>query len=548
MAIKNLKSLLFTFCLIILCTSTTQAQFSFYDSALGSDGLYRQKWNVLHYEIFVEPDINSKTISGYNNITFFDNGAQLMQIDLKQPMQVDKIEGKFGDINFRRDSNIVWVMLRDTAAKFKINPDTNFIKIYFSGKPKIARNPPWDGGWVWKKDAYKNPWISVACQGEGGSLWYPCKDANFDKPELGATLKIKVPDSLEAVGNGRLANVTFDSAGKKTFTWVVTAPISTYNIVPYIGKYVPIEDVYTGEKGTLTLDYRILYYNKDKAAKHFTQVKEMLKAFEFWFGPYPFYADGYKLVEAPFLGMEHQSAIAYGNNFKQGYYGTDLSKSGWGLKWDFIIIHESGHEWFGNSISYRDVADMWINEGFTNYSEVLFTDYYYGLNAGNEYLIGLKNNIKNDIPVTGVYGVHNEGSDDMYYKAAAMIHIIRQLVNNDDKFRKMLREMNKKFYHSSVSAAEIENFIISYTGLKISKVFEQYLHTVKVPELNVKINKKHLYYKWSNCVEGFNMPVKIITSQGKKILLHPSEKIKRIKISGNSITVVKNFYVTLTFN
>ena len=259
----------------------------------------------------------------------------------------------------------------------------------------------------------------------------------------------------------------------------------------------------------------------------------MMKAFEHWFGPYPFYKDGYKLVEAPFLGMEHQSGIAYGNHFLQGYMGRDLSGTGWGLNFDFIIVHESGHEWFGNNITTKDIADMWVHEGFTNYSETLFTEYYYGKNAGSDYVIGTRKNVANDRPVIGAYHVQNEGSGDMYYKAGNMIHIIRQLMKNDEKFRMLLRVINKDFYQQTVTTATVEQYIIAKTGLNLTKIFDQYLRTIKIPVLEYKLEKNNLQYRYSNCVDGFNMPIKINLNENKWI--YPTNSWKTLKLNNASV-------------
>ncbi|MCX6210543.1 MAG: M1 family aminopeptidase, partial [Bacteroidetes bacterium] len=310
-------------------------------------------------------------------------------------------------------------------------------------------------------------------------------------------------------------------------SWIVTQPINTYCIVPYIGNYINFTDTFVGEKGTLDLSYWVLDYNKEKAQEQFKQVKPMLKAFEYWFGAYPFYEDGYKLVEAPYLGMEHQSAIAYGNGFQNGYKGRDLSGSGWGLKWDFIIVHESGHEWFANSITTNDIADMWVHEGFTNYSEVLFTEYYYGKEAANDYCYGLRKNIANDIPIIGPYGVNKEGSGDMYYKASNMIHSIRNALNNDKKFRKILRGMNEKFYHKTIDGKDIEQYLIEQTGLDLQKTFDQYLTTIQIPTLEYYFKGKKLFYRYSNCIDGFNMPI-TIPSNNKTIIPTTSWQHKRL--------------------
>lgn len=544
-----MKSIHFLFFIALFFSSKVDAQFkinhnkfTLQDTLRGSNGLARQKWDVLKYDITVEPDINKKTISGCNAITFMDSGVHQIQIDLQEPMMIDSVLLLSASIPFIRDKNIYWLTINPSNEELKNDLQKKTIKIYFHGKPKMARNPPWDGGWIWEKDANKNPFISVACQGLGASVWYPCKDIQSDEPNNGCSLNIILPDSLMGVSNGRLINTSKYDSSKTLYSWLVTAPINNYNIVPYIGKYTHLQDSFQGLKGTLDLDYWILPDHAQLAKKQFEDVKRMLSAFEYWFGPYPFYEDGYKLVEAPHLGMEHQSAIAYGNKFRNGYLGEDLSGSGWGLKWDFIIVHESGHEWFANSLTTADIADMWVHEGFTCYSETLFTEYYYGKEAANSYLQGLRKNIINDEPIIGPYGVNKEGSGDMYYKAANMLHTMRQIINDDNKFRAMLIGMNEKFYHSIVTTSEIESYINHFTQIDFSKVFDQYLRTTKIPTLEYYTNKRQLFYRWSNCVEGFNMKTKL---QSSKIWLSPTTNWKHTKFK-NSIPfkIDSNFYIT----
>jgi aminopeptidase N len=299
--------------------------------------------------------------------------------------------------------------------------------------------------------------------------------------------------------------------------------------VPYIGQYVNFTDTLMGEKGKLDLSYWVLDYNLDKAKKQFGRdVKRMLRAFEYWFGPYPFYEDGFKLVESSHLGMEHQSGIAYGNKFLNGYLGGDLSGSGWGLKWDYIIVHEAGHEWFGNNITTNDIADMWVHEGFTMYSEVLFIEYYYGKKAADEYIQGLRSRISNDIPLIGPYGVNREGSGDMYNKGANLLHTIRQVIDNDDLFRKILRGLNKEFYHKTTSSKEVETYISKQSGKDFSKVFDQYLRNTAIPELECKEKGNNLDYRWTNCVPGFNMPVKLKSG----MWFYPTTQWKKTPIAG----------------
>lgn len=529
------------------------------DTLRGSLNPNRDWWNVYEYNLSVTPDYHSKTISGNCEIRFeavLGGTGKLMQIDLQQPLIIDSIIFQNQRIdNYTRQQNICLVDLSTTVftdakeSLEKKHPVNLYsIKIYYHGKPVEAARPPWDGGWIWEKDKKGRPWMTVACQGLGASVWYPCKDHQSDEPDNGASISITVPDTLTAVANGRLINKTENNNNTATWIWQVTNPINNYNIIPYIGKYTSFADKYIGEtEKNLTLDYWVLDYNLTKAKKQFSRdVKPMLKAFEKWFGPYPFYEDGYKLVESPHLGMEHQSAVAYGNGYENGYLGRDLSGSGWGLKWDFIIIHESGHEWFGNNITSKDIADMWIHEGFTMYSEVLYTEYWFGKKAGNEYAQGLQASIGNDIPVIGPYGVNKEGSGDMYYKGASLIHIIRQIINNDSLFREILRGLNKDFRHKTVSSTEVEEYIITKSGISFTKVFDQYLRTNKVPVLEYKIKGKTLSYRWSNCIEGFNMPLYINCGNTKKKIA-PSPKWQSQTFgscfSEKTFATDKNFYI-----
>ncbi len=551
---------------LFVCTTgmaqplSSKTVFSRADTLRGSITPERAWWDVQHYDITVTPDYNTKTIKGEVTIQFTANGGKQkpMQIDLQAPMEIDRVihgtvnsagAGKVVS-NIKHKENVWWLDFGDYDFPVNAKPVYQYVTISFHGKPREAIRPPWDGGWIWKKDARGNPWMSVACQGLGASVWYPCKDHQSDEPNLGATLNIIVPDSLVAVGNGRLKYKTATGDGTTKYSWAVKAPINNYCIIPYIGKYVNFSETYAGEKGPLTMNYWVLDYNLEKAKKHFTDAPRMMKAFEHWFGPYPFYEDGFQLVDAPHLGMEHQSATAYGNGYKMGYLGSDLSGTGWGLKWDFIIVHESGHEWFANNITTEDIADMWVHEGFTNYSETLFTDYFYGKEAGNDYVIGTRQNIENDIPIIGPYGVNREGSGDMYYKGGNMIHMIRQVVNNDEKFRQLLRGLNQVFYHRVVTGKQVEEYMSKQSGINLSRIFDQYLRSTQIPKLVYRINKGELSYQWLNCVPGFDMPLKIWVSDSTVArMIYPVEgKIKTEQLpAGKSgqydFKPDRNFYI-----
>jgi aminopeptidase N len=529
-----------------------KATFTEADTLRGSLNPRRTWWNVQRYDIKVQPDLARKTIIGENRITFSIVASSVeMQIDLQQPMQIDSVVWNYemGKVlPFTRKGNIAII----SFPKFPKDLKESSITLFFSGKPVIAVRPPWDGGWIWTRDEKGNPWISVACQGLGASVWYPCKDHQSDEPDRGASLTMVVPENLTAVANGRLIREQAIQPGLKSYTWEVKNPINNYNLIPYIGKYTSFSDTLLGEKGKLDLSYWVLENHVEEAKKQFVQAKTMLRAFEYWLGPYPFYEDGYKLVESPHLGMEHQSAIAYGNKFMNGYLGFDLSQSGWGTKWDYIIVHESGHEWFANNITSNDIADMWIHEGFTTYSETLYTEYWFGKQAGNEYNYGIRQNIENQLPIVGYYGVNKEGSGDMYPKTANMIHSIRHAMNNDSLFRQYLREMNRAFYHRQVDYSDVEKITSQFTGWSVSSIFRQYLTTIQIPRLAYAFSAdgKTLFYRWENCLSDFDLPIWINSAGGQVQLFPNGSQWKKwntsVEISTNTIREIeKMYYCTL---
>ncbi|HUR66142.1 MAG TPA: M1 family metallopeptidase [Chitinophagaceae bacterium] len=532
--------------------------FTHQDTLRGSITAERAWWNVVSYNIYVAPDYTSKTLKGWNQVGFdinSDGKNRKMQIDLQEPMMIDSIIFNNKPVKkYVRNGNVYLIdfgsfnfISAKTSLKKKQPVTLHSIKIYFSGKPKEAKNPPWDGGWIWSKDAKGRPWMTVACQGLGASVWYPCKDHQSDEPDQGALIQVKVPDTLIAVANGRFYSKDDQTDGTMLYTWQVKNPINNYNIVPYIGKYVHFSDNFIGEnEKNLSLDYWVLDYNEEKAKKQFGRdVKPMLKAFEYWFGPYPFYEDGYKLIESSHLGMEHQSGVAYGNKYQDGYRGRDLSGSGWGMKWDYIIIHESGHEWFANNITTNDVADMWVHEGFTMYSEPLFIEYHWGKKAADEYVQGIRKNISNDKPLIGPFGVNQEGSGDMYNKGANLLHTIRQIINDDTVFRNILRGLNKDFYHQNVDSKDVEAYFSKHSGKDLSKIFDQYLRTVTIPQLEYKVQGDRVSYRWGNCIAGFAMPFKTIDGEW----LYPTAEWKSAtataQLLSKGLVADKNFYVTV---
>lgn len=508
------------------------------DTLKGSNTSFRNFWDVKKYDFSVEPDFEQKSIKGSNKISFEitrNVTNPIFQIDLQQPMKADKVSGSFPIASYKQDGDFIFIT---TNKKFK-KGEKYTIDVAYSGTPLIAQRPPWDGGWVFTKDEKGNPWMSVADQGIGSSIWLPTKDIWSDEPDNGIIMKIITPNDLVGVGNGRLIDKK-TNGNKTTYTWEVKNPINDYSIIPNIGKYVNFKDTFDGEKGKLDLDYWVLDYNLDKAKKQFQQVKPMLSAFEYWFGPYPFYEDSYKLVDSPYLGMEHQSNVAYGNDYQNGYRGKDLSETGVGLKWDYIIVHESGHEWFANNITAKDQADMWIHESFTMYSEVLFTERYLDKKSADIYMIGLRKKIQNDVPIIGKYGVRNEGSGDMYPKGANMLHTIRQVINDDVKFRQILRGLGKDFYHQTVTTKQIEDYMSSKSGIDLSTIFDQYLRTVKIPTLEYSQNGDTLKFRYTDIVKNLKLPIRINGDQ----TIAPTEEWQTVKLKDNNpIKLDPNYYI-----
>ena len=518
----------------------TNPVFTHQDTLRGSITKERAWWDVKYYHLDIKVNPADSTISGSNTIRYKVLKPQnRMQIDLQEPLIISKVTQDGKELKYQREGNVFYI---DLVAPQQFN-EIKEVVVFYAGKPKTAVNPPWDGGITWSKDANGKPFIGSSCQGLGASAWWPNKDHMYDEVDE-MLMSVNVPKDLMDVSNGRLQSVTDLEDGTKTFNWYVSNPINNYGVNINIGDYVHFSEVYKGEKGDLDCDYYVLRNNLEKAKIQFKDVPRMLKAFEHWFGPYPFYEDSYKLVEAPYLGMEHQSSVTYGNGFKNGYRGIDLSGTGWGLKFDFIIIHESGHEWFANNITYQDIADMWIHESFTNYSESLFVEYYYGKKAGAEYVRGLRNSIENDKPIIGYYDVNNEGSSDMYNKGGNMLHTLRQILNDDEKWRTILRGLNSTFYHQTVTTKQIEDYLCQKVGLDLTPFFDQYLRDIRIPTFEYKFKDNTFSYRWTNCVSAFNMPVKV-TLNGKEKWLKPQAEWTNLrqKTKDLKVEVDRDFYV-----
>lgn len=537
----NILTKLFATLLFFISISITYSQekFTRADTLRGSITPERGWWDLNYYHLDVEIFPETKSITGKNKVRYqVKKEHQVMQIDLQEPLKIVSATQDGQDLKIRKEGAAHFISL----TKKQVQGTYEEIIISYEGQPKEAIRPPWDGGITWQRDDNGKHFIASSNQGIGSSIWWPSKDHPADEVDS-MLISVTVPKDLMNISNGRLRKV--EKKGKtRTYHWFVSNPINDYGVNINIGDYVHFSEKYPGEKGILDMDYYVLRDNLEKAKVQFQDAGRMMEAFEHWFGPYPFYEDSYKLVEAPYLGMEHQSSITYGNGYENGYRGTDLSGTGWGMKFDFIIIHESGHEWFANNITYKDVADMWIHESFTNYSESLFVDYFYGKEAGQEYVRGTRTRIDNKLPIIGRYSVNHRGSGDMYYKGGNILNTLREITNDDEKWRGILRGLNSEFYHQTVTTAQVENYMAQEIGIDLTSFFDQYLRNSSVPVLEHYFSDDNiLNFRWTNCITSFDMPVDLDFGENK-LRVFPTTKWTELKVDQRTeVKVDKDYYV-----
>jgi len=533
---------LYTALILFLSVSLAFAQeqkFTRADTLRGSITPERGWWDLNFYHLDIEVFPESKSIKGNNTVRYkVIEVHQTMQIDLQEPLKILSARQDGQNLEIRKEGAAHFI----TLLKKQVPGAFEEVVITYEGQPKEAVRPPWDGGITWQRDDNGEHFIASSNQGIGSSIWWPSKDHPADEVDS-MLISVTVPKDLMNVSNGRLRKVDTHEL-TKTYHWFVSNPINDYGVNINIGDYVHFSDKYEGEKGILDMDYYVLSYNLEKAKIQFQDARRMMEAFEYWFGPYPFYEDSYKLVEAPYLGMEHQSSVTYGNGFQNGYRGTDLSGTGWGMKFDFIIIHESGHEWFANNITYKDVADMWIHESFTNYSESLFLDYFYGKDAGQEYVRGTRTRIDNKLPIIGRYSVNFRGSGDMYYKGGNILNTLREIINDDEKWRSTLRGLNAEFYHQTVTTKQVEEYMSDQIGMDLSGFFDQYLRNSTLPVLEYYFSDDQtLNYRWTNCINSFDMPVDLELGENK-IRVVPSTRWSELKVSQRTdVQIDADYYV-----
>ena len=529
-------SLLIFFSIISMNSYSQQYNFTKQDTLRGSITPERAWWDLVYYHLDISVKPDEKFIEGSNTITYnVLNSNDRLQVDLQSPLKITKVEQNGNLLDFESQGNAHFIKLLDKQKKGTIQS----VKVYYEGYPKEAVRAPWDGGLSWKRDSNGKHFVATSCQGIGASIWWPNKDHMYDEVDS-MLISVNVPKDLVNVSNGRLKKID-EFEDSKTYHWYVSNPINNYGVNINIGDYLSFAEVYNGEKGPLDMVYYVLRDNIERARTHFKDAPKMMDAFEYWFGPYPFYEDSFKIVEVPYLGMEHQSSITYGNKYMKGYLGRDLSRTGWGLKFDYIIIHEAGHEWFANNITYKDIADMWVHESFTTYSENLFLDYHYGNEAASDYVIGTRDGISNSSPMIGPYGVNKRGSD-LYTKGANLLHTLRQIAKDDEIWRMILRGLNSEFYHQTVDTKQIEEFISSKIGFDLTTFFDQYLRDIRIPNLEYSISDGLLTYRWVDVIDNFTMPLEIEVL-GENIWIYPTTKKKSIEINSDRIKIDRDYYV-----
>lgn len=527
---------------LALASSSLAQNTSRADSIRGGITPERAWWNLKHYQLEVEIKPETKSLVGSNQIRFevLEEDNKSMQIDLQAPMRIDSIQYANQKLTFKQVGDAYYALFPENSNLKKQHIDS--LKIFFSGVPIQAKNAPWDGGIVWKLDDQGKYFAASAVQGIGASAWWPTKEHSYDEPEDGVDLFYTADKEYMLVGNGKLIGY-IEKNDERTWHWQVKSPINNYNISFNLGNYVAIQDSYEGLDGNLALTYYVLAQDEEKAKQHFLQVKDMLEAMEYWFGPYPFYEDSYKLTQAPFVGMEHQSNVAWGNGFRQGYTGTDLSRTGYGMKFDFMIVHESIHEWFGNSLTHKDIADMWLHEGFTSYGEALYVEYFYGKEAGQAYTRGTRNRIENKMPLQGKYHIHDKPNSDIYFKAANMLLTLRQLIKDDVLWREILLNLQKKFRHTVVDSETVELEISKMAKIDLKAFFEVYLRQAEIPTLEWKRTNNKLYYRYTQVPDKYKMPLRIQV-ENKDVWIKPSTKWKKKKMQAElEIKLDPNFYI-----
>jgi aminopeptidase N len=498
-----------------------EAQGNRAETLRGEYGPYRANNDLLFYRLDIRVDPEKKFLSGKNTIRFrMLKDDTRIQLDLAPNLNVDKILLDTRALKYERELNAVFVDFPETLKAGRVVS----IDFHYSGVPQETGR---FGGITFRKDPAGRHWINTSCEGPGASVWWPNKDQWRDEVER-MELRVAIPNDLVDVSNGRFAGKTDLGDGYTRWDWIVQYPINNYNVSMNIGHYTH----FTDRLGDMQLDFYVLPENLEKARKQFVQTKSMLEAFQKFFGQYPFKKDGYKLIEAPYSGMEHQSAVTYGNRFANGYLERDWTGVGVSLKFDFIIIHESAHEWFGNSVSAADVSDMWIHEGWATYLECLYVEHAFGYDDALKYINGYKARVQNRAPIITPRGLHRSPPQDMYFKGALFLHTLRNVVNDDSRWWKLIRDFYERFEYRNIMTEDVIQFFNEKTKMDLTPLFDQYLRHTAIPTLELKFDEARgsVSYRWIADAKGFAMPVRV-GKKGQWQILQPAADWKTMPTS-----------------
>jgi aminopeptidase N len=504
------------------------------DILRGEYGRYRANNDLLHYALDVRVDPDRKFLSGRNTVRFrMLKDDTRIQLDLYANLSVDRIVMGATPLKYSREINAVLIEFPDTLRAGR----EYAIDFHYSGTPLETGR---FGGIAFRKDPEGRHWINTACEGEGASIWWPSKDQWRDEPE-GMDLRVSIPNDLVDVSNGRFLGKTDLGDGYTRWDWRIHYPINSYNVSLNIGHYV-----HFGERmGDLTLDYYVLPGNLEKARKQFAQAKPMIEVYEKVFGEYPFVKDGFKLIEVPYSGMEHQSAVTYGNRWANGYLERDWTGVGVSLKFDFIIIHESAHEWFGNAVSAADVSDMWIQEGWTTYLEAIYVEHLFGYDDALRYMNGYKEKVRNTDPIITQRGIHRTPHQDMYFKGALFLHTLRAVVDDDARWWAAIRDVYQKFKYQNIMTEELAQFLSARLGMNLGPIFDQYLRRAQLPmlELAFSAGEKTVAYRWRADERAFAMPIRVgMPGQWQTIQPTTDWKIMPLTIAADQFQVATDLY------
>jgi len=512
---------------------TTQGPPTRADLLRGQYGRYRANNDLLFYHLDIRVDPDKKSIAGKNTIRFRMLADDTrIQLDLAANLNIDKILLGSTPLKYERDLGTVYV---DFPSTLRAGREYT-IDFHYSGLPQEQGR---FGGMAFRKDTAGHHWITTACEDEGASVWWPNKDQWRDEVER-MEISVAVPNDLVDVSNGRFVGKTDLGDGYTRWDWLVQYPINNYNVALNIGRYEHFSDKF----GDLPLDFYVLPHNLDKAKRQFAQTKPMLEAFRSYFGEYPFQKDGFKLIEVPYSGMEHQSAVAYGNGFVNGYLDRDWTGIGISLKFDFIIIHESGHEWFGNAVSAADVSDMWIHEGWTTYLESMYVERLFGHDDAIRYVNSYKSKVQNREPVITQRGIHRQPMQDMYFKGTLFLNTLRSVVNDDAVWWALVRDFYQQFKYRNIMTEDVVRFFNSRTGRDWTPIFDQYLRRSALPTLELAFNEPgSMAFRWKADERAFAMPVRV-GRPGSWMMIEPTTdwKVMRTPLAKDEMEVATDLY------